>query len=209
MLTIRHSYRPRTVVITAALALLALMSTYIVLASISVSSIPYTQNFDGMGTPATIATPSNLPADFRADALPTPSVRTVGNFATAGSTTARAGGAGLSNTATNGIYNFGSGTTTLGGSDRAVGFLSSGSATASGNLYAQLVNNTGGDLSGLQISYNVEKYRQGSNAAGFRIQMYYSFDGSTWNNAGNNFLTSFAADANNNGLPQCPARPLP
>ena len=114
-----------------------------------------------------------------------------------------AGGANLSTSASNGIYNFGAGTTTT-GPDRAVGFLSSGTATASGNLYAQLVNNTGASLTGLQISYNVEKYRGGSNAAGFRMQLFYSTDGSTWTSAGSNFLTSFAADANNNGFATAP-----
>src|SRR6185295_7757824 len=118
--------------------------------------------------------------------------------------TARAGGADLATNASNGIYNFGSGTATLGGSDRAVGFLASGTATTSGNLYAQLVNSTGGDFSGLQISYNVEKYRNGTNAAGFRIQMFYSMDGNIWTSAGNDFLTSFPADANNNGFATAP-----
>jgi len=87
------------------------------------------QPFDGMGIPATTTTTSSLPGDFRADALLT--VRTIGAFSTAGATTARAGGANLSTTAANGIYNFGAGTTSLGGADRAVGFLSSGTATAS------------------------------------------------------------------------------
>jgi endonuclease G len=110
----------------------------------------------------------------------------------------------MATNAANGIYNSGAGTTTLGGSDRAVGFLASGTATTSGNLYARLVNSTGGDLSGLQISYNVEKYRNGTNAAGFRIQMFYSADGNTWTSAGNDFLTSFVADANNNGFATAP-----
>src|SRR5436309_1702568 len=138
----------RLVAVISAALLLALASVFVVYAAISLSTTTaYTQNFDGMGTPATTTTASNLPADFRADALT--SVRTVGTFAAAGTTTARAGAANLSTSAANGIYNFGSGTTTLGGSDRAVGFLASGTATTSGNLYAQLVNNTGGDLSGL------------------------------------------------------------
>jgi DNA/RNA endonuclease G (NUC1) len=148
-----------------------------------------------------------LPTDFRADALTT--VRTVGTFSAAGTTTARAGGANLATNAANGIYNFGSGTAALGGSDRAVGFLASGTATTSGNLYAQLVNSTGGDLTGLQISYNVEKYRNGSNAAGFRIQMSYSPDGNTWTSAGNNFLSSFGVDANNNGFATAPGPSVP
>jgi len=95
----------------------------------------------------------------------------------------------------NGIYNFGSGTTTSGGTDRAIGFLSSGTGTKSGNLYGQFVNNTGAALTGLQISYDVEKYRSGTNSAGFSIQLYYSSDGTAWTSAGPNFLTSFAADA--------------
>lgn len=200
--------RSRLFVVTASISVLALLSVAVVVAAISLStSTAYTQNFDGMGVPTTATTGSTLPTDFRADALTT--VRTVGTFAAAGTTTARAGGANLATNAGNGIYNFGSGTATLGGSDRAVGFLASGTATTSGNLYAELVNSTGGDLSGLQISYKVEKYRNGTNAAGFRIQMFYSPDGNTWTNAGNNFLTSFAADADNSGFPSAPGPPFP
>ena len=178
-------------------------SLFVVFAAISLStSTAYTQNFDGMGIPATNATASSLPVDFRLDTPNT--ARTVGTFAAAGTTTARAGGANLSTSASNGSYNFGSGTTTLGGSDRAVGFVSSGTGTASGNLYAELNNNTGSTLSGLQISYDVEKYRNGSNANGFRIQLFYSSNGSSWTDAGSNFLTSFGADANNNGFATAP-----
>src|SRR2546422_1055906 len=183
--------------------LLPLICTCVALAAISLStSSMYTQNFDAIGTSAT----ATLPADFRVDA---PSaVRTVGAFSAALTTTARVGGASLSSSAANGIYNFGSGTTTT-GPDRAVGFLASGTATTSGNLYAQVSNNTGGNLSGLQISYNVEKYRNGSNAAGFRIQMFYSSDGIVWTTAGPNFLTSFTADANNNGFATAPGATVP
>src|SRR5262249_39590144 len=160
----------RTLLVTAVLAM-ALCSDYLVRAAISLSTTtPATQNFDGIGTAAAAA----LPADFRVDKLTT--VRTVGTYASAITATSLAGGANLSSTASNGIYNFGSGTNTT-GPDRAVGFLSSGGGTTSGNLYAQYVNNTGGSLSGLSISYDVEKYRSGSNAAGFRIQLFYSSDG--------------------------------
>ena len=37
------------------------------------------------------------------------------------------------------------------------------------------------------LCYNVEKYRNGSNSAGFTIQMYYSTDGTNWTSAGDNF----------------------
>ena len=183
--------------------LLLLICTCVAWAAIAVSiTTPYTQNFDAIGTPASAI----LPADFRVDKLS--SVRTVGTYGAAGTTTNLAGGANLAANASNGIYNFGSGTTAS-GPDRSVGFLSSGTATFSGNLYAQVVNNTGGNLSGLQISYNVEKYRSGSNPAGFRIQMFYSTDGNAWTNAGPTFLTSFPADVNNNGFATAPGIAVP
>src|SRR6266508_4434127 len=191
--------RSRFAVIGASISLLAFISIYIAFAAISLStSTAYTQNFDGIGTSAT----ATLPTDWKVDKQTT-AVRTVGTYGAATTTTNLAGGASLSSSAGNGIYNFGSGTTTT-GPDRAIGFLASGTGTASGNLYAQLVNNTGGTLSGLQISYDVEKYRNGLNANGFRIQMFYSSDGTTWTNAGSDFLTSFAADLNNSGFTTAP-----
>ncbi|MGH9408665.1 MAG: hypothetical protein ACRD1V_04355 [Vicinamibacterales bacterium] len=175
----------------------------IALAAISISTTtPYTQNFDSIGTSAT----ATLPADFRVDKTGSgaAAVRALGTFGAAGTTTGFAGGANLSSSATNGIYNFGSGTTSGGGSDRAIGFVASSGGTASGNLYAQFQNTTGGPLSGLQISYDVEKYRGGSNPQGFCIQLYSSPDGSTWTTAGATFLTKFAADASNAGYPSAP-----
>src|SRR5204863_1161445 len=56
----------------------------------------------------------------------------------------------------------------------------------------------------LQISYNVEKYRSGSNPNGYRVQLFFSTDGINWTSAGNSFLTSFPADANNNGFATAP-----
>ena len=158
---------------------------------------PYVETFDNIGTAAT----ASLPADFRVDRIGT--VRSLGQYSAAATATTNAGGANLSTTASNGIYNFGAGTTTT-GSDRAVGFLSSSGGTQSGNLYAELTNNTGGSLSSLQISYDVEKYRNGSNPAGFRVQLYYSADGINWTSAGSDFLTSFPADAANGGFSPAP-----
>src|SRR5258706_2642773 len=183
----RFVARSRFLASVCAGLLLAICGSYAFAAIPLSTSVPATQNFDAMGTSAT----ASLPADFRVDK---PSVvRTVGTFAAGLSATSLVGGANLSSSAGNGIYNFGAGTNTT-GADRAVGFLSSGTATASGNLSAQFVNNTGASLSSLQISYNVEKYRLGINPAGFRIQLFYSADGTTWTSAGNNFLTSFPAD---------------
>jgi hypothetical protein len=179
--------------------LITVMIVSPVLAAISIpTDVPYTQDFDSIGATAT----ATLPTDWRADKQAT--VRTVGSYATAVTATERVGGANLATNAANGIYNFGSGTTATGGADRAVGFLSSGAATQSGNLYAQFINSTGADILNFMVSYDVEKYRNGSNAAGFSIQMYYSFDGVNWTNGGAGFLTSFPADANNNGFATAP-----
>jgi len=193
----------RTWRIMATVTLVALASVYVVFAAISLStSIPYTQNFTSMGIPVSNPAPSNLPVDFRQDTIA--AVRTLGSFSTANTQTARVGGANVAINAANGSYNFGAGTTTLGDADRAPGFISSGTATMSGNLYAQFVNNSGSALSGLQISYDVEKYRNGSNPAGFRYQLFFSLDGNAWTNAGPNFFTAFPADADNNGFATAP-----
>jgi hypothetical protein len=196
--TPRSKARSRFIIITSSISTVALICVCVVLASISLSTATaYNQNFDAMGTAAT----ASLPVDFKVDKPVT--VRTVGSYASALTATSLAGGPNLSTTASNGIYNFGSGTTTT-GSDRAVGFLSSGTATSSGNLYGQFVNSTGSGLNGLTISYDVEKYRNGLNPAGFRIQLFYSTDGVNWTNAGNSFLTSFAANTDNTGCSPAP-----
>ena len=158
-LPLRRTRRPktnrpnlaRTWRIIATVILIALASVYAAFAAISLStSVPYTQNFTSMGIPLANPAPSNLPADFRQDT--NTGIRALGIFVSAATTTARVGGANVPTNAANGSYNFGAGTATLGDADRAVGFISSGTATRSGNLYAQFVNNTGSALTGLQIS---------------------------------------------------------
>lgn len=193
----------RTWRLVATVTLVALVSAYVAFAAISLStSVPYSQDFAGMGIPLSNPAPSNLPADFRQDTIS--AVRTLGSYFSGSTQTTRVGGANVATNAANGSYNFGSGTSSLGDADRAPGFIASGTATMSGNLYSQLLNNTGGPLSGLMISYDVEKYRNGSNPAGFRIQLFYSADGLAWTNAGADFFTSFAPDADNNGFATAP-----
>nr|MBP8992298.1 hypothetical protein [Bacteroidales bacterium] len=58
----------------------------------------------------------------------------------------------------------------------------------------QLKNNGSTDINSFTISYDVEKYRKGSNSAGFTIQMYYSTNGTNWTPAGTDFITSFPSD---------------
>jgi hypothetical protein len=152
-----------------------------------------TQNFSSLGVNATATLPSGWKASKSANA------REVTAYSTAVTAVERAGGINLSTTAGNGIYNFGSSDT-----DRAVGGLSSGSASKSVNLYVAIQNTGGSSIPSFSISYKAERYRNGSNTAGFSIQMYYSTDGTTWTSAGSSFLSSFAANADNNGAATVP-----
>ncbi|KAA9340149.1 T9SS type A sorting domain-containing protein [Adhaeribacter soli] len=132
-------------------------------------------------------------------------VRTVTSFSAAVSETEQRAGNNMSSSATSGIYNYASGDPTT-VTDRAVGGLSSGSAAKNVNIFAHLKNTSTSNIPEFTISYDVEKYRNGTNAAGFRIQLYYSTDGTSWNSAGTAFETAFPTDANNNGSTPAPAQ---
>ena len=153
------------------------------------------QDFNSIGATAT----ATLPANWKV--LNNATVRTVDAFASALTATTQAGSNNISTSATNGIYNFGDGTTTT---DRAIGGISSGAASKSVNLYTSLQNNDANPINSFTIGYDIEKYRGGSNAAGFAIQLYYSTDGTTWTSAGASFLNTFAADASNAGYTPAP-----
>lgn len=155
-----------------------------------------TENFS-IGSSAT----ATLPAGWKADK--NSNVRTLGTYSAALTATEQRAGNNMSSSAANGIYNFAAGDATT-ATDRAIGGISSGSASKSVNLYVQLSNVGSTTIDNLTISYDVEKYRRGSNAAGFSIQMYYSVDGSSWTSAGSDFLTSFTADADNTGYTPAP-----
>jgi uncharacterized delta-60 repeat protein/uncharacterized repeat protein (TIGR01451 family) len=184
----RVSRRALVAVALAAFVLLQFV-TPVLAVNLSSFTTPVTQDFDNMSPNFATAT---LAVDYRADKHQ--GVRVVGSYASAGNATEKTGGPGLATNADGGIYNFGSGST-LTGNDRAVGFLSSGSVNG-GNLYVKLTNTTGRALTGLRLSYDVEKYRTGSNPAGFRFQLFYSTTGASgsWVSAGSNFLTSFPTD---------------
>lgn len=153
------------------------------------------QDFNSIGSTAT----ATLPANWKV--LNNATVRSVDAFSAAGTATTQAGSNNISTSAANGIYNFGDGATTT---DRAIGGISSGSASKSVNLYTSLQNNDANPISSFTISYDIEKYRGGSNAAGFAIQLYYSTDGVTWTSAGASFLNTFAADGSNAGYTPAP-----
>ena len=113
-----------------------------------------------------------------------------------------AGGVSLPSNAKNGIWNFGDNSE----ADRALGGISTGVAdgTRCVNVYTHLMNTGKKDLVNLAISYDVEKYRKGNNAAGFTVQMYYSVDGRNWTPAGDDFKTTFEPDAATEGYATVP-----
>lgn len=155
-----------------------------------------TQDFT-IGTSATASMPSGWKIEKNS------TVRTRGTYSSAASATELIAGNTMASNAGNGIYNFGAGVAAT-ATDRAIGGLSSGSASKTVTVYVQLTNNGAGQIADLTISYDVEKYRNGTNAAGFSIQMYYSTNGTSWTSAGSDFLTSFVADADNNGFASAP-----
>lgn len=153
------------------------------------------QQFNDLGASAM----ASLPANWKVSK--STNVREVTSYASAVTATERSGGADLSTSAGNGIYNFEASALA---DDRAIGFLSSGSATKSGNLYAHFNNNSSLSIADINVSFDVEKYRGGSRAEGFSIELYYSLNGTAWTSAGSDFKVNFGADADNSGYAVVP-----
>ena len=160
------------------------------------------ENFDAMGDEAT----ATLPEAWRIDRILT-SPRTVGRYDQADDQTMYSGGVSLPSNAKNGTWNFGDNA----GDDRALGGISTGVAngTRCVNVYAHLLNTGKKDIENVTVTYNVEKYRKGNNAAGFAVQLYYSIDGRNWTSAGNDFYTYFAPDAETIGYDEVPGETVP
>jgi hypothetical protein len=158
------------------------------------------QNFDSMNNAIT-----HVPTDWRVERLST--VRSLGAYGSAPTQTTAAGGTSLATNASQGSYNFFINDSNIAdGTENAVGFLSSTGGTQSGNLYTKLTNTGATGITSLNIDYDIEKYRNGTNAAGFRFELFYSATGAinTWASAGPSFVTAFGADLNNNGFATAP-----
>lgn len=144
---------------------------------------------------------TKLPVGWRVENN-TSAVRSLGAFVTASEATMYIGGQSLPSNARNGTWNFGM----TGSTDRAVGGITSsisgGARTV--NVMAHLHNDAGANLVSLNLSYDIEKYRNGANAAGFVIQLYTSADGESWASAGADFRTTFTKDADTDGAAEVP-----
>lgn len=112
----------------------------------------------------------------------------------------------MSSSATAGFYNFAAGEEgdeSL-GSDRALGgLLSSNIRTVS--LYGAFRNATGSAVDEWSLAFDIEKYRNGSNAT-LGLIVFFSTDGETWSELKR---VSFAADADNSGAVVVPIETQP
>ncbi len=159
------------------------------------------EDFDAMGDEAT----ATLPEAWRIDKQ-TSAPRTVGTFPTALTNTTYSGGVSLASNAKNGLWNFGATDDT----DRAVGGISTGvdNGTRCVNVYAHLYNDGTKNIENLTVSYDVEKYRKGSNSAGFAVQLYYSIDGRNYTSAGDKFYTYLEPDDATEGYADVPGETI-
>ena len=156
--------------------------------TISSQSATYTENFDGIGNTNT----ASLPTGWKVSASGGGTSYGTGTAAT--TTSAGTSGTGaLSSGSAGSTYNFASGVNST-STDRAVGFLSSGSYSGTRSLMLKMDNTTGSTITTLNISFDIEKYRTGLSA--FNIKFYTSPDGTIWTAAaaGNQSYTSGGAN---------------
>ena len=149
------------------------------------------ENFNSMGTGTT------LPVGWRVD-MQYRALRYPGYYSMAQDEVAYVGGQNISPNEKGFSANFGASDNR---DDRSVGGLvtSRSNAPVGVNIYAHIVNRSFTTLYHLALSYDVEKYRNGSLTAGTSIRLFYSTDGCTWTAAGNQFNSSWLPDDDNEG----------
>lgn len=155
--------------------------------SITTLGSAYTENFDGMGTSAT----ATLPTGFKVHNGGTPdwSLGTTATTVTYGTS-----GAGIVGSAsTGGTVNWGNGVNAS-ATDRALGFLNTGSFSSPRCIFFSFVNNTGSTVTSLNISFDYEKYRSGTRQFDWTFFHGSTTGATTANTSGDQ---SYAADANN------------
>ena len=160
--------------------------------SLTAAAPSVAQNFDSMWDAATQAATLDMPQGWRVDRQMS-APRTVGTYAGASTVVMYTGGTDLPSNAKNGTWNFVSSSVA---GDCSVGGLSTTVDGGTRCISVMTCLHNAGDepITRLALDYDIEKYRDGDNAAGFAVQLYVSTDGVTWNNAGDDFYTYFAPD---------------
>ncbi len=180
-----YYYRVRAVNATGASDWSAVSTGYSTLAttiSLAALGTAVTENFNGMGTSGTATTPTGIRigTDFTTGTSAT--TLTYGNTGTGVVTSSSSGGAinwadGVAGSAT----------------DRALGFLTTGSYTSPRSIICAFTNNTGSAITNLQLSWDYEKYRSGTRAIDWTFFHGSTSAAATAATAGDQ---SYAADAN-------------
>lgn len=132
-----------------------------------VNGTAITENFNGLGASSTL--PTNWKVSKSTVVRTSP-----GTYSSAGNSVERAGGNNMSSGAQNGIYRFNANNDT---NESAIGGLSSASGSKSVFVYTHLRNNGTTATNSFNISYDAERYRNGTNTAGFSITLFYSTNG--------------------------------
>lgn len=158
------------------------------------NGLAVTQNFNSLGASSTAALPTNWKVSKSA------TERTIVAYSSALSNVELAGGNSISTSAANGIYRYNANNNT---SESAIGGLSSSSNSKTVTSYFYLKNNGSQTINSFTISYDVEKYRRGTNGL-FTIELFYSTNGNSWTACGTDFISGFAADADNTGYTTAP-----
>jgi hypothetical protein len=161
-------------------------------AQVSITNVgnAVSQDFNGMGSSST----ATLPAGFKMGT----------DWSTGATATTQAAGTSgtgiLTGTIAGGFYNFANGVTSS-STDRAIGFLTSGSYSSPRSIIYAFTNNTGFTVTSISLSWNYEKYRSGTRAFDWTFFHGSSSNANTANISGNQ---SYAADANNTTISNPP-----
>jgi hypothetical protein len=132
------------------------------------SATPVTENFTIGAT-----TTASLPANWKMSAAGAGSSTLA--YTAAGNLTAVSQGANSGAPTAGGRYNWGNGTTTT---DRAIGFMTSGSYASPNAIQAFYRNTSGSQISDITIAFDFERYR--INTATASVAFFTSTNGTTW-----------------------------
>jgi hypothetical protein len=151
--------------------------------NITSNGVAFTENFDGMGSSATATVPGGFKIGTDWTTGTTATTLAYGTTGT-GAVTGTPGG---------GVINWGNGVTAT-ATDRALGFLNTGSFTSPKSIVLKITNNTGSSITSLNISFDYEKYRSGSRQFDWTFFHGSTSTPTTSATAGDQ---SYPADANN------------
>lgn len=166
----------------------------------NLTTIQINQNFTFSANPSASEAP--LPRNWRlakSNAVRTVNPYPVSPATKADTTTQFRGGSLMAANSPAGFYNFGVGDS-ISSTNRAIGFLADANNVRTCNLYFHIKNAGTSPIINFDVEFISRKFKNGTNLAGFQIQMYYSNDGVNWTDAGSDFLMGTAADGNNNGF---------